>query len=159
LNGFALGRVDIARLKFGILSLIPKVAGAEDIKEFKPIALINVIFKFIAKAYAIRLSLVAHKTIALTQTAFIKGRLIHEGPLVLQEIIHELKSRKLPTVILKLDFEKAYDIVNWLFLREVLTRKGFDADYVHRILQLVSRGQTSIAINGEIGPYFRNKRG
>jgi hypothetical protein len=54
LNGFALGRVDIARLKFGILSLIPKVAGAEDIKEFKPIALINVIFKFIAKAYAIR---------------------------------------------------------------------------------------------------------
>jgi hypothetical protein len=97
--------------------------------------------------------------IVLTQTAFIKGRLIHEGPLVLQEIIHELKSRNLSAVILKLNFEKAYDRVNWLFLREVLTRNGFDAAYVHRVLQLVLGGQTIIAINGEIGPYFWNKRG
>jgi hypothetical protein len=50
LNGFALGRVDISRLNFGILSLIPKVAGATDIKQFRPIALINVIFKIVAKA-------------------------------------------------------------------------------------------------------------
>jgi hypothetical protein len=49
LNGFALGRVDIARLNFGVLTLIPKVQGAEDIRQFRPIALINVIFKFVAK--------------------------------------------------------------------------------------------------------------
>jgi hypothetical protein len=85
LNGFALGRVDISRLNFGILSLIPKVAGATDIKQFRPIALINVIFKLVAKAYAVRLSPVDHKTIALSQTAFIKGRLIHDGPLALHE--------------------------------------------------------------------------
>jgi hypothetical protein len=50
LNAFALGRVDISRLNFGILSLIPEVAGATDIKQFRPIALINVIFKIVAKA-------------------------------------------------------------------------------------------------------------
>ena len=49
LNGFALGTLDISRLNFGILSLIPKVPGAESIKQYRPIALINVIFKFIAK--------------------------------------------------------------------------------------------------------------
>jgi hypothetical protein len=70
LNGFALGRVDISRL-----SLIPKVTGAEDIKQFRPSALINVLFKPIAKAYAMRLSPVAHRTIAHAQTTFIKGRL------------------------------------------------------------------------------------
>jgi hypothetical protein len=78
-NDFALGRVDIARLNFGILTLIPKVHGADDIRMFRPIALINVIFKFVAKAYAIRLSPISHRTISATQSAFIKGRLIHEA--------------------------------------------------------------------------------
>jgi hypothetical protein len=79
--------------------------------------------------------------------------------LALHEIIHELKSKKPSAVLLKLDFEKAYDRVNWQFLREVLLRKGFDPAYVHRIMQLVSGGQTAISINGEVDPYFRNKRG
>ena len=46
-NDFSLGRMDIARLNFGILSLIPKIQVAEDIRQFRPIALINVIFKFV----------------------------------------------------------------------------------------------------------------
>jgi hypothetical protein len=159
LNGFAMGTVDIARLNFGILSLIPKVTGAVDIKQFRPIALINVIFKIVSKAYAIRLSPVAHRTISLAQMAFIKGRFIQDGPLALHEVIQELKSKKLPAVLLKLDFEKAYDRVSWDILREVLLQKGFDPALVQHIMQLVTGGQTAISINGEIGPYFRNKRG
>ena len=159
LNGFALGTVDVSRLNFGILSLIPKVPVAESIKQYRPIALINVLFKLVAKAYAARLSPVAHRVIAPNQTTFIKGRAIHEGALLLHEIVHELKSRNLPAVLLKLDFEKAYDRVSWAFLREVLLKKGFSGGYAHRIMQLVMGGQTAIAINGEIGPYFRNKRG
>jgi hypothetical protein len=41
----------------------------------------------------------------------------------------------------------------------VLLTKGFEHAYVHRIMQLVRGGQTAISINGEVGPYFRNKRG
>jgi hypothetical protein len=159
LTGFALGLLDVSRLNFGILSLIPKVPGADDIKQFRPIALINVIFKLISKAYAIKLSPVAHRVISTSQTAFIKGRLIHEGALALHEIVHELKVKKTRAVILKLDFEKAYDRVSWAFLRDVLIRKGFESGVVHRLMQLVTGGQTAISINGEIGPYFKNKRG
>jgi hypothetical protein len=43
--------------------------------------------------------------------------------------------------------------VNWQFLREVLLKKGFEATYVHRIMQLVEGGKTAISINGEVGPY------
>jgi hypothetical protein len=73
--------------------------------------------------------------------------------------VHELRSKKLGGILLKLDFEKAYNRVNWDFLAEVLRCKGFEEGYIHRILQLVSGGQTAISINGVIGPYFRNKRG
>jgi hypothetical protein len=135
------------------------VLGADSIKQYRPIALINVLFKFVSKAMATRLSPIAHRIIAPSQTAFIKGRLILDGALSLHEIIHELKSRKSEAILLKLDFEKAFDRVHWLFLREVLTRKGFESGFIHRIMQLVSGGQTAIAINGEVGPYFWNKRG
>jgi hypothetical protein len=111
LDGFALGLIDISRLNFGILSLIPKVPGADDIKQFRTISLINVIFKLISKAYAIRLSPVVHRIISSSQTAFIKGRHIHDGALALHEIVHELRVKKTRAVILKLDFEKAYDRV------------------------------------------------
>ncbi|XP_071683220.1 uncharacterized protein [Lolium perenne] len=159
LNDFVLGCIDISRLNFGILSLIPKVPGAEQISQYRPIALINVIFKIISKAYASKLDPIAHRIISPNQTAFIKGRNILDGPLALLEIIHDIRKRKHSGVLLKLDFEKAYDRVNWDFLGEVLRCKGFDAGYIHRILQLVSGGQTVISINGEVGPFFRNKRG
>ncbi|KAK1683865.1 hypothetical protein QYE76_044713 [Lolium multiflorum] len=136
LNDFVLGRIDIARLNFGILSLIPKVPGADQITQFRPIALINVIFKIVSKAYAARLDPVANRIISANQTAFIKGRNILDGPLALIEIIHELKSKNLGGILLKLDFEKAYDRVNWDFLAEVLRAKGFEQGYIHRITQL-----------------------
>jgi hypothetical protein len=72
--------------------------------------------------------------------------------LSLHEIIHELKSKNLPAILLKLDFEKAYDRVSWQFLREVLIKKGFESGYIHRLMQLVTGGQTTISINGEVGP-------
>jgi hypothetical protein len=153
LNGFVLGSVDIARLNFGVLSLIPKFPGAETIKQYQLIALINVVFKFIAKAFATRLYPVARRIISPTQTSFIKGMLILDGALSLHEIIHELKSKKLPVILIKLDFEKSYDRVSWQFLREVLIKKGFESVYIHRIMQLVrwlSRSMGKLVLTSEI---------
>jgi hypothetical protein len=58
-----------------------------------------------------------------------------------------------------LDFEKAYDRVNWVFFTKVLRAKGFDSGAVHRIMQLVTGGQTAISINGEAGPFFPQQEG
>jgi hypothetical protein len=63
--------------------------------------------------------------ISENQTAFIKGRNILEGVLILHEVIHELNSKKQSGIILKLDFAKGYDKVHWDFLEEVLVLKKF----------------------------------
>jgi hypothetical protein len=62
------------------------------------------------------LSPIAHRTISFAQTTFIKGRQILDGALALHEILDELHVSQQPAIILKLDFEKAYNRVNWAFL-------------------------------------------
>ncbi|KAE8806001.1 retrotransposon unclassified [Hordeum vulgare] len=121
--------------------------------------MINVISRILAKGYANRVTLLADRIMHPDQSAFIYGRYILDGVLILHETIHEVCSRILKAVFLKLDSHKAYDIVSWDFLRKVLLRKGFDDRWVTRVMQMVSSGRTAININGEIGPYFPTKYG
>jgi hypothetical protein len=48
-----------------------------------------------------------------SQSAFIPGRNIMEGVVVLHEMIHEIYRKKMNGVILKIDFKKVYDKVNY----------------------------------------------
>jgi hypothetical protein len=58
-------------------------------------------------------------------------------------------------VFLKLDFQKAYDRLDWSFLCHALLQRGFDDRMVSWIMQIVMSGNTAININGEVGLYFR----
>lgn len=151
---FYVGSIDLGRLNYGIISFIPKVPGASDIRQFRLITVINVIFRILAKGYANRVTLLADHVTHPNQSAFIKGRYILDGVLVLHEILHEVRIKYLKAVFLKIDFHKAYDTVSWPFLREVLLRKGFDDRWITRGMQMVSCGHTTVNINGEIGPFF-----
>ena len=140
IQSYCLGTLDISRLNYAVISLIPKTKGADLISQFRPIALINNFAKFPTKCLATRLTPVAHRTLSPTQSAFVKGCFILDGVLCLHEIIHDIHKSGSKAVILKLDFEKAYDSVSWGFLKQVLLAKGFDSGMVHRIMQLVMGG-------------------
>jgi hypothetical protein len=71
-------------------------------------------------------------------------------------IIHETKAKKLTRVLLKLDFEKVYDWVNWGFLCEVLPRKGFDLGWVHWEYRLVSGRGRGLRLFPLIGRLEKN---
>ena len=105
-------KVDISRLNYDIISLLPKVKDANKIQQLRPICLLNCLYKLITKTLTLRLEVVADKLIHNTQTAFMKKRNIMSGIMCLHEILHETKRRKEVGVILKLDFEKTYDKVN-----------------------------------------------
>jgi hypothetical protein len=91
---------------------------------------VGVDYKWFTKVLTKRLTRVVESVISSTQTAFIPGRNILEGVVMLHEIMHELRKKKHRGVILKLDFEKAYDKVQWPFLFEVLERKKFPEKWI-----------------------------
>ena len=94
------------------MTLIPKVSGASDIHQFRPITVINVIFRILAKGYANRVTLLADTITHPNQSAFIQGQFILDGVLVFHEVLHEVRLKRHRAVFLKLDFHKAYDTVS-----------------------------------------------
>lgn len=124
-NEFHRGNLPLHSLSFVVITLLPKKAEATCIQQYRPIYLLNVCFKIITTVLTNRCNLVAQKVIKPSETAFLPGRYILEGVVILHETIHELHQKKQSGVILKPDFEKEYDKVKWPFLRQVLRIKGF----------------------------------
>jgi hypothetical protein len=121
--------LNMSRMNYGMITLIPKLKEANNIKQYRPICLLNVDYKWFTKVLTMRLAH-ANKLISLAQTAFIPGRFILEGIIMLHEVLHYLRVHHQQGIILKLDFEKTYDKVQWSFMMEVLRRKNFPAKWV-----------------------------
>jgi hypothetical protein len=148
------GQLELFRLNFGEIILLPKVNEAERIQQYQPICLLNVSFKIFTKVATIRLNTVADHVVFPSQTAFMQGRNILDGVAILHETVHELHSKKLNGVILKNYFEKAYDKVKWSFLQRTFGMKGFSPEWHALIHSSFSGGSVEIKVNDDIGHYF-----
>ena len=95
-------QLDLFRLNFGEIFLLPKIKEAERIQQFRPICLLNLSFKIFIKVATNRLNSVADHVVRPSQTTFMQGRNILDGVAVLHEIVHELHHKKLNGVIFKL---------------------------------------------------------
>ncbi|XP_072066179.1 uncharacterized protein [Arachis hypogaea] len=91
--------------------LAPKFTGAKEIKDLRPISMVGCVYKVISKVIVRRMRSVMSGLVGETQSAFVKGRKIHDGTLIACETVHWLKNRKKKAAIIKLDFQKAYDRV------------------------------------------------
>ena len=141
------------------LTLIPKEIGSEDPGKFRPIALCNVIYKIITKVIANRLRPLLPILISPEQAGFVEGRQILDGIILVHEVIHSLKQDKTPGMLLKLDLSKAYDKLNWDFLKGILRSFGFEERWIRWISNLVSSTFFSILVNGTPSQPFPASRG
>lgn len=87
------------------------------------------------------------------------GRNIIEGVIVLHETIHELHRKKMNGLILKLDFENAYDKVKWPFFQQAMRMKGFSSKWCAWIKSIVSGVHVGVKINDEVGPFINTPQG
>jgi hypothetical protein len=156
---FEKGNINITRLNYAMIILIPKEKGARSLKKYRPISLINCSFKIFAKALNNMLEIICDRLLAVNQTAFVKDRYILESVVSAHEIIHDAEKYKRKEVILKLDNEKAYDKVCWQFLEEMLQSKGFSPRWIAWVMSPVVGGSICIRLNDVNSPYFKPGKG
>ena len=117
--------------------LIPKIKNLTKITQYRPICLSNVISKLASKVIANRLKCFLSKIISEHQSVFMSKRLITNNILVAFKTMHYLNQKrtgKNGEIALKLDMSKAFDRVEWGFLRDVMIKMGFDGRWVNLMM-------------------------
>ena len=107
--------------------LIPKIQGPEVLGNYRPISLCNTVYKIITKVIVARLRPHLEKLVSPYQAAFVPGRRGVDNTIIIQELIHSIgrvKGKK-GYMAIKIDLEKAYDKLEWGFIRDMLTRFNF----------------------------------
>lgn len=136
--------------------LIPKKENACRMKDLRPIALCSVLYKILSKVLANRLKRILSQIITGNQVAFVPERSINDNVLIAFEIIHCIqKSVRVSenNVALKLDISKAYDRVDWGYLKKRMQAMGFCSKWVSWMMMCVSTISYEVCFNGtNIGP-------
>lgn len=130
--------------------------------DFRSISLCNVIYKLGFKVIANRLKSILPAMISPIQSAFVHNRLISDNVLLAFELNHFIKSKpksKEDFMTLKLDVNKAYDRVEWAFLRLMLLRLGLVESFVDLIMSCVSSVTYSFLLNGSQFGFLQPSRG
>jgi len=141
------------------IALIPKVDSPQRLNDFRPIALIGCLYKILSKVLANRLRLIIGRVVSETQTAFVKERQILDGILIANEVVDEAKKSNKELMLFKVDFEKAYDSVEWGYLDTVMNKMVFPLLWRKWIKECVSTSTTSILVNGSPTDEFPLQRG
>ncbi|GJY23016.1 putative reverse transcriptase domain, reverse transcriptase zinc-binding domain protein [Tanacetum coccineum] len=150
----------LKELNHTIITLIPKVKSPSRVNDYRPISCCNVLFKCISKIIANRIKHCLKSIVSPNQSAFVPGRSITDNILLTQELMHNYHlDRGPPRCAFKVDIQKAYDTVDWNFLRMILHGFGFHETMVSWIMECVSSTSYSICINGSLHGFFKGKRG
>nr|GEU49763.1 hypothetical protein [Tanacetum cinerariifolium] len=143
-----------------IIALIPKMNAPARVNDYRPISCCNVLFKCISKFIANRLKDSLKRLVSPNEPAFVPGHCISDNILLTEEIMHNYHlDRGVPRCAFKVDIQKAYDTVDWEFLRVVLIGFGLHERMIAWIIECVTTTSFSISINGSLHGYFKGKRG
>ena len=145
-------------LNISKIALLPKSEDRSKVQNFRPISLLNTAYKILAKVYANRMKPLLHNWILPSQTGFVPNRCILDNIFLAFEAIEWTLENKQDLSMLLLDFEKAYDRVNWTFLRQSMTRMGFHSTWINQVMSLNENASASVIVNGEQSKSFTLQR-
>ena len=119
-EAFQTGKLSISQRR-GIISLIPKDENnLMVLSNWRPITLLNVDYKILARAIAKRIEPKMPKLIHSDQTGFVKGRYIGQNVRLLNDLMEFTELNKVPGILLFIDFENAFDTLEWPFIHHTL---------------------------------------
>jgi hypothetical protein len=146
-------------LNSAYLILLPKRFDAMTASEYRPISFIHSFAMLVTKLLANRLGPRLHELVAANQSAFVRGRSIHDNFMLVQQSIKSLHKRKVTGLFLKLDISRAFDSVSWAFIIEILIHLGFGPIWWNLISSLMFMYSTQVLLNGSPGDRIAHRRG
>lgn len=159
INDFQLYNFILKECNASFISLIPKIDNSISLHEYRPISLVGCIYKIIAKILSNRLELVLPCLIDNNKPTFTKGRGLLDSVVVANEFIEEVRNYRKQCLIVKLDFDKAYDSLSQDFLYYILDTRGFGTKWLSWIKACLESPTISILINGSPTQEFILARG
>lgn len=146
--------------KLGIITCIPKEGKPKQyLKNWRPISLLNVVYKLASGCIAERLKKVLDKLISSDQTGFLKGRFIGENIRLVYDLMNYTEQNQIPGLLMLIDFEKAFDSISWNFIYKTLDLFNF-SDLIEDWVKTFYSGIKSCVIqNGIASDYFYPQRG
>lgn len=145
--------------KEGIITSVHKSGPREELDNWRPISLLNIDYKILAKALASRLIYTLSDVVPHTQTASVPQRSILYNLSVIRDTIDYCQNNNIDGAILSLDQVKAFDTVDWLFLKKTLSKFGYGEKFIKMIFTLYSDIKTMVKVNGFVSEPFSPERG
>jgi exonuclease III len=153
------GHLSISQ-KQGIISLIPKPnKDTSRLKNWRPITLLNQDYKYLAKCLANRCRKILPDIVGPDQTGFVPNRIIGTNIIKAQEMINICDDLGQEGLMVCIDFEKAFDRIEWRFIQESLEYFNFPPMMIKWIQTLYTDITTCIINNGHISRFFHPTRG
>ena len=145
--------------KMGILNLLPKKdKDLRHLANWRPVSLLNTDYKILTKLLAIRLQKVIPSIINSDQVGYIKNRYIGENIRILYDILQYADIEQIDAYITQIDFEKAFDSVEWPFLFETLKTLNFGDNFISWIKTIYTDITACAGNNGNYSKYFKLSR-
>lgn len=131
------------------IALVPKKHAAKFASDFQPISLCNVLYKIFSKTITNKLKPFMHSIISNNQSTFILGRLISDNILVAHEMLYSMKKEKkgkVEKLAVRLDISKAYDRVEWSYIKVVLKTLSIKTQWIRLVMSRISTINYSILV-------------
>jgi len=151
------GRASV-EINKGVITLIPKSGDRAKLSNWRPITLLGSTYKVLAKVLAGRIKAALTHIIRTNQTGFVEGRSIIDNTFMAQEALEWAEESEQDLVLLLLDFEKAFDRIEWGFLFSALAKLGFSETWIRWVKTLYLEASSAIKVNGTTGPTFQLAR-
>ena len=158
-TGYFKGQLSITQRQ-GIIICIPKPEKPKHfIENWRPISLLNIIYKIASGTIANRMKTVLNKLINKDQTGFLAGRYIGENIRLIYDLMHYTEKNDIPGLLFIIDFKKAFDSVSWSFISKVLTFFNFGDSIKKWIEVLHTNVSSAINLGGNLSSFFKIHRG